>query len=70
MKRVFLALLVFFVSIPAFAADLPFTDVSPSDDYYGDLVSLYERGVIPDSPNKRFNPTSLINRDDFVSIVV
>lgn len=70
MKRVFLTLLAFFVSIPVFAVDLPFTDVSPSDDYYADLVSLYERGVIPDSSNKRFNPSSLINRDDFVSIVV
>jgi hypothetical protein len=52
------------------AAGLPFTDVSPTDDYYADLVSLYERGVIPDTPNKRFDPLSLINRDDFVSIVV
>ena len=52
------------------AIELPFTDVSPTDDYYADLVTLYERGVIPDTPSKRFNPSSLINRDDFVSIVV
>jgi hypothetical protein len=53
-----------------FTSDLPFVDVSPTDDYYEDLVNLYERGIIPDSPNKRFNPDSLMNRDDFVSIVV
>jgi hypothetical protein len=52
------------------ATELPFTDVSPTDDYYADLVTLYERGVIPETPSKRFNPSSLINRDDFVSIVV
>ena len=60
---------VAFTSI-GFTSDLPFVDVSPTDDYYEDLVNLYERGIIPDSPNKRFNPDSLMNRDDFVSIVV
>lgn len=62
-----------FVAVSAatsFAYDLPFTDVSPTDDYYPDLVNLYERGIIADSPNGRFNPDSLMNRDDFVSIVV
>jgi hypothetical protein len=64
------AVLVSFGMVTTSAADLPFTDVSPTDDYYADLVTLYERGVIPETPSKRFNPSSLINRDDFVSIVV
>lgn len=58
------------LTVTVFAGDLPFTDVSPSDDYYSDLVNLYERGIITDSVDGRFNPGSLMNRDDFVSIVV
>ncbi len=54
----------------AFAYDLPFTDVLPTDGYYQDLVNLYERGIISDSADGRFYPDSLMNRDDFVSIVV
>lgn len=54
----------------AYAVTLPFVDVSPTDDYYQDLSNLYERGIVPDSPNKKFNPDSLMNRDDFVAIVV
>ncbi len=45
-------------------------DVAPTDDYYNDLVNLYQRGIIADSTNHKFNPGSLMNRDDFVSIVV
>lgn len=54
----------------ALAYDLPFVDVFPTDSYYPDLVNLYQRGVIADSSDRRFNPDSLMNRDDFVSIVV
>jgi hypothetical protein len=56
--------------VRAASYELPFTDVAETDDYYGDLVNLYQRGIIADNPSKRFNPNSLMNRDDFVAIVV
>ena len=53
-----------------FASALPFTDVPTTVDYYEDLSSLYGRGIISDSADHKFNPESLMNRDDFVAIVV
>ncbi len=54
----------------AFASGLPFSDVKESDDYYADLKTLYERGIIQESPTGKFFPDALMNRDEFVSIVV
>lgn len=52
------------------ANELPFTDVTLTDDYYYDLLSLYRRGVISDNSEHRFYPDSIMRRDEFVSIVV
>lgn len=69
--KIFASLLLAFSGIASvFASTLPFTDVSPTDDYYQDLLNLYERGIIADTLDNRFNPDSLMNRDDFVAIVV
>lgn len=69
--KIFASLLLAFSGIASvFASTLPFTDVSPTDDYYQDLLNLYERGIIADTVDNRFNPDSLMNRDDFVAIVV
>ena len=54
----------------AFASVLPFSDVAQTDGYYNDLVTLYQRGIIGDSPTGKFFPDALMNRDEFVSIVV
>lgn len=69
--KIFASLLLAFSGIAsAFASSLPFTDVSPTDDYYQDLLNLYERGIIADTVDNKFNPDSLMNRDDFVAVVV
>lgn len=75
MKRFFLGCLavVSLLSLSlgtAFAASLPFSDVKETDVYYNDLRILYERGIIPESPTGKFFPDALMNRDEFVSIVV
>jgi hypothetical protein len=52
------------------ATTLPFTDVPESDSLYAPLLRLYRASIIRPSANNLFEPDRLINRDDFVSIVL
>lgn len=54
----------------AFASALPFSDVKETDVYYNDLKTLYERGIVLESSTGKFFPDALMNRDEFVSIIV
>lgn len=70
MLQKILFLLLTFFPFCAFAAELPFTDVSPVASYYSDLKYMYDAGVIDDTPDHAFRPDGLLRRDEFVSIVV
>lgn len=71
---VFLSFILFFINISVYSFSLPveevFSDIDKSYPYYRELQTLYDRGmIVPDSSGK-FNPKQLLNRDDFVGILV
>lgn len=53
-----------------FAVVFPYTDVKPSDPFYNAVKYLVDHNVLRDTPDHRFRPYDLINRDDFAAIVV
>jgi len=67
-----LPFLIFSWAFSVSAASIPvenvFSDIDADYQYYDELQALYDRGMIfPDSDGK-FNPYSLLERDDFVWI--
>lgn len=67
---VLLSLFFAFATTSVHASGLPYTDVPQDADYFQDLLKLYQRGIVSDTPDHRFSPDSLMNRDDFVAIIV
>lgn len=68
--RSFSILAAFVVPGLVHAAEFPFSDVPVSDPIYSDLKRLYERGVVDAPTDGKFYPDALIDREEFVSIVV
>lgn len=67
---IFLILSIFTKSVFAENIENVFSDIDKNYIYYNELQSLYDKWMIfPDSNNK-FNPNSLIKRDDFVWITM
>ena len=58
----------------AFSASIPveqvFSDVSKDYKYYNELQTLYDKGMITPDNQWRFNPKKLLNRDEFVWIMM
>lgn len=52
------------------AANMPFTDVIPSDSYYSAVQDLYDNRIITDSGDHLFRPKELMARDFFVALSV
>ena len=53
-----------------FAAVNPFSDITEKDDIYSSLMTLYKKEIISVPQDGKFHPEALMNRDEFVSIVV
>ncbi len=53
-----------------FAREFPFTDVKPTDSYYGDVKFLFENGIISDDGSHLFRPNDPVSRDAFVGLSV
>lgn len=47
-----------------------FTDISTNYNYYDELQFLYDNGVFIPDVNNKFNPSSILQRDEFVWSVV
>jgi hypothetical protein len=54
----------------AFAAGIRFSDVSPADWYYGDVMSLAASGAISGYTDGTFRPNNTITRAEFTKILV
>lgn len=73
MKKIFLYIFVFFTfANSSFASDVLveniFSDIDSNYIYRDELQSLFDRGTIVADASWRFNPNSLLNRDEFVGI--
>lgn len=58
----------------AFSASIPveqvFSDISKDYKYYNELQTLYDKGMIKPDSEWKFNPKKLLNRDEFVWIMM
>ncbi|MDD2907648.1 MAG: PKD domain-containing protein [Candidatus Gracilibacteria bacterium] len=58
----------------SFADSVPveqvFSDISKDYKYYNELQTLYDKGMIFPDSDGRFNPQKLLNRDEFVGIMM
>lgn len=72
MRRIgfFIASFLVFLLPETWAAEMPFTDVSPSDTYYNAVFDLYNKWVITDDGSHLFQPGELMNRDFYVALAV
>ena len=75
-KKIFLTFLFIILSLftqASFAVSIPvedvFDDIDKDYKYYHELQSLYDRGMIKPDSVWRFQPKSLLNRDEFVWIL-
>ncbi|EKE27138.1 MAG: hypothetical protein ACD_4C00029G0003, partial [uncultured bacterium (gcode 4)] len=67
-RKIFFLILI--LSFWTLKAQNPFIDVNKNDFFYNDLDYLYNAWVIKDTPDHKFNPNSLIKRDEYVATVV
>ncbi|MDD3145170.1 MAG: PKD domain-containing protein [Candidatus Gracilibacteria bacterium] len=69
----FLLYFIFFVG-NTFADSVPvedvFSDIKKDYKYYNELQTLYDKGMITPDSDGRFNPQKLLNRDEFVGIMM
>ncbi len=69
----FLLYFIFFVW-NTFADSVPvediFSDIKKDYKYYNELQTLYDKGMITPDSDWRFNPQKLLNRDEFVWIMM
>lgn len=69
----FLLYFIFFVW-KTFADSIPveqvFSDIKKYYKYYNELQTLYDKGMITPDSDWRFNPQKLLNRDEFVWIMM
>lgn len=72
MRRIgfFLASFLIFVFPQTWAAEIPFTDVKPTDIYYNAVRELYKNQVISDDGSHLFRPQDLMARDFYVALSV
>lgn len=54
----------------AWAAEIPFTDVKPTDSYYNAVRELYQNHIISDDGSHLFRPKDLMARDFYVALAV
>lgn len=68
--RLLFAITIFLSGFSAVFAQSPFVDVGEKDEIYKGLLGLYQKGIVALPADNKFHPEALMNRDEFVGIVV
>lgn len=66
----YITIFLIFLGESVFAADIPFTDVRPSDPYYKAVKTLYNNRIISDDGSHLFRPNEAMSRDFYVALSV
>lgn len=66
----YIAIFFLFLGENIFAADIPFTDIQPTDSYYKAVKTLYENRIISDDGTHLFHPNEAMSRDFYVALSV